>query len=182
MRPSTGPSHWPALELHGHDLHVAVAHERQLLRVEAAHREVDLRAAGQRAHLLEAVAQVVRDLLLNAPEEVGRRDVVVEQGLAALQGLEGEVDRRADGEVEQGHIARAQVARGRLDVARVLAQLRQHAPALAVDLGGEAPGPEQVAQHARLVADRVALGKAGDELVEGGHGGSVTRESVIRDP
>ena len=93
-----------------------------------------------RAHITNQRAmEVLRDLVLDAAEEVGWRHVVVEDDLAAGQRLEERVDRRADREVQQRHVPRPEVGRRARQVARVFAQLRQHAPGFAVDLGGQPP-------------------------------------------
>jgi hypothetical protein len=159
-----------AVEEQRQHLDVAEADLLQLARVEAADRHHQVGLAGQRAGLPAAAFEVVRISSLRPRKNCGRGDVVVEDGLAAGQGGQDLVGRRADGEVEQGHVARPDLGRGLGQVAGQRAQLGQGALLLAVDLGGEAPGAEQLLQHAGLVADRVAVGETGHELVEGTHG------------
>ena len=56
-----------------------------------------------------------------------------------------------------------------VQVAGVAAQIREDALAFAVDLRLVAPAPEQGAQRARLVADGIAGGIAGHDLMDRSH-------------
>ena len=147
--------------------------------VELAVGQYHFGGAGERRRLLPAPRQQMGRGFLHATKIFRRRDVVIENDLAAGQRGKNVVHVRADGQVQQHDIRGPEIVAVGGEIARVATQFGQDAPGFAVNVGGVPPPPENLAHGPRLVADGIAIGKARDNLMNGPHGSFLPWRGII---